>query len=85
MALYDRFGRLMYGSESTPQDVLDFIVFEKHLSDSYGKWRIHTKITPEWKKGEPHQVPRTLSFVKEIESSGLLPSESKDANVSVSS
>lgn len=47
--MYDRFGRLLYGSESVPKDVLDFIVFEKHMSDTYGKWRIHGKIVPSWK------------------------------------
>ena len=59
MALYDRFGRLMLGSESVPKDVLDFIVFEKHMSDSYGKWRIHSKIKPSWQKSDT-QVRQTV-------------------------
>lgn len=48
MALYDRFGRLLHGSETVTKDVLDYIVFEKHLTDSYGTWRIHGKIRPQW-------------------------------------
>ncbi|XP_074652704.1 large ribosomal subunit protein mL45-like [Tubulanus polymorphus] len=48
LAIYDRFGRLMFGSESAVRDVLEYVVFEKHLSDEYGVWRIHGKIIPEW-------------------------------------
>jgi len=48
LAIYDRFGRLMLGSEDIPKDVLEYVVFEKHLSGMYGSWRIHGKITPEW-------------------------------------
>jgi len=48
LAVYDRFGRLMHGSESTVKDVLEYIVFEKHLTHQYGTWKIHGKIIPEW-------------------------------------
>ena len=48
LAIYDRFGRLMLGSEDIPKDVLEYIVFEKHLSGMYGSWRMHGKITPDW-------------------------------------
>ncbi|KAL1130324.1 hypothetical protein AAG570_013262 [Ranatra chinensis] len=48
LAVYDRFGRLMHGSESISKDVLEYIVFEKHLSNQYGVWRIHGKIIPDW-------------------------------------
>lgn len=48
LAIYDRFGRLMYGSETVTKDVLEYVVFEKHLSNEYGKWRIHDKIIPDW-------------------------------------
>lgn len=44
MAIYDRFGRLMYGSPTVPKDVLDYIVFEKHISDHEGQWRMHAKM-----------------------------------------
>ncbi|XP_033624749.1 39S ribosomal protein L45, mitochondrial-like [Asterias rubens] len=48
LAIYDRFGRLMLGSEDIPKDVLEYIVFEKHLSGLYGSWRVHGKIIPQW-------------------------------------
>uniref|UniRef100_A0A6J0SY13 Large ribosomal subunit protein mL45 n=1 Tax=Pogona vitticeps TaxID=103695 RepID=A0A6J0SY13_9SAUR len=48
LAIYDRFGRLMYGGENIPKDVLEYVVFEKHLTNRYGQWRLHDKIVPSW-------------------------------------
>nr|XP_034491279.1 39S ribosomal protein L45, mitochondrial-like [Marmota flaviventris] len=48
LAIYDRFGRLMYGQEDVPKDVLEYTVFEKHLLNPYGSWRMHGKIVPPW-------------------------------------
>ncbi|GBP11720.1 Probable 39S ribosomal protein L45, mitochondrial [Eumeta japonica] len=48
LAVYDRFGRLMHGSELLAKDVLEYVVFEKHLANVYGSWRLHDKIVPEW-------------------------------------
>nr|XP_051681587.1 39S ribosomal protein L45, mitochondrial isoform X2 [Oryctolagus cuniculus] len=48
LAIYDRFGRLMYGQEDVPKDVLEYVVFEKHLMNPYGSWRMHGKIVPPW-------------------------------------
>lgn len=48
LAIYDRFGRLMYGQEDVPKDVLEYVVFEKHLTNPYGSWRMHGKIVPPW-------------------------------------
>ncbi|XP_076382065.1 mitochondrial ribosomal protein L45 [Megalopta genalis] len=48
LCIYDRFGRLLKGSEILRKDVLDYIVFEKHLSNEYGIWRLHGKIVPSW-------------------------------------
>ncbi|PBC25760.1 large ribosomal subunit protein mL45 [Apis cerana] len=48
LCIYDRFGRVLLGSEIVKKDVLDYIVFEKHLSNEYGIWRIHGKIIPDW-------------------------------------
>ncbi|XP_040857270.1 39S ribosomal protein L45, mitochondrial isoform X2 [Ochotona curzoniae] len=48
LAIYDRFGRLMYGEEDVPKDVLEYVVFEKHLANPYGSWRMHGKIVPTW-------------------------------------
>ncbi|KAK5647726.1 hypothetical protein RI129_002618 [Pyrocoelia pectoralis] len=48
LAVYDRFGRLIQGSEIIAKDVLEYVVFEKHLANEYGTWRIHGKIIPDW-------------------------------------
>lgn len=64
LAVYDRFGRLMHGSEIIGKDVLEFIVFEKHLANLYGKWRVHAKIIPDWL---PPRVPRPITYLRSIE------------------
>jgi len=48
VALYDRFGRLVYGHPEHAQDLLEYVVVEKHIVDEYGSWRIHAKQSPEW-------------------------------------
>ncbi|KAL4612820.1 39S ribosomal protein L45, mitochondrial [Arapaima gigas] len=48
VAVYDRFGRLMLGDENEPRDVLEYVVFERHLKNPYGCWRLHGKIIPDW-------------------------------------
>jgi len=48
LAVYDRFGRLMYGDPDQPRDVLEYVVLEKHIANEYGQWRIHGKIIPDW-------------------------------------
>lgn len=71
--MYDRFGRLMHGSEILGKDVLEYVVFEKHLANEYGNWRIHAKIIPDWlppkepnlhtyrinKESKPEELPLT--------------------------
>lgn len=49
LAIYNRFGRLTYGDSEKPRYMLEYVVFEKHISDTEGKWRIAGKVTPEWK------------------------------------
>lgn len=66
LAVYDRFGRLMHGSEILAKDVLEYVVFEKHLSNEYGTWRIHDKIIPDWMPPK-EPLPRTYRVDKEIE------------------
>lgn len=46
LAIYDRFGRLMFGDSQLPKSCIEYVVFEKWVSDTYGTWRIHAKITP---------------------------------------
>lgn len=62
LAIYDRFGRLMHGSEIIAKDVLEYVVFEKHLSNVYGTWRMHDKIIPDWM---PPKEPSARTFVAE--------------------
>lgn len=57
LAVYDRFGRLIHGSPVVAKDVLEYVVFEKHLSSIYGTWRMHTKIIPDWLA---HERPGSL-------------------------
>lgn len=57
LAIYDRFGRLMHGSEIIAKDVLEYVVFEKNISNMYGEWRMHDKIIPTW--AEPKQPSNT--------------------------
>ncbi|CAF0857156.1 unnamed protein product [Brachionus calyciflorus] len=60
LAIYDRFGRLAFGSDALPKDVLEFVVFEKHLTNPYGAWRIHDKVVPSW---SPAKSPVIRSYV----------------------
>lgn len=64
LAIYDRFGRLMHGSEILAKDVLEYVVFEKHMSNQYGVWRVHYKIIPDWL---PPKEPSKITFRKVIE------------------
>ncbi|GBO18318.1 39S ribosomal protein L45, mitochondrial, partial [Araneus ventricosus] len=48
LAVYDRFGRLIHGSEDTVKDVLEYVVLEKHLTLPHGSWKLHGKIIPDW-------------------------------------
>lgn len=59
LAIYDRFGRLTLGSENLIKDVLEYVVFEKYLSEEYSRWRVHAKIIPDWMPAPPG-VYRTL-------------------------
>lgn len=59
LAIYDRFGRLMHGSEILAKDVLEYVVFEKHVSNEYGVWRLHEKIIPDWM---PPKEPAPITY-----------------------
>ena len=60
-AIYDRFGRLMFGNEITSKDVLEYVVFERVLTFPYSQWRVHSKITPSWL---PTSDPLLYTFAK---------------------
>lgn len=42
--MYDRFGKLLLGSEDNPKDCLEYVVFENHISNLDGRWRLHDKV-----------------------------------------
>ncbi|KAL5286761.1 MRPL45.2 family protein [Megaselia abdita] len=65
LAIYDRFGRLMHGSETLAKDVLEYVVFEKHISNEYGQWRLHDKIVPEWLPAR-QPAPKTYRLVEDL-------------------
>jgi large subunit ribosomal protein L45 len=46
LAIYDRFGKLILGSETEEKDSLEFVVFENHVSSEDGEWRLHDKVYP---------------------------------------
>uniref|UniRef100_A0AC35TUW1 Tim44 domain-containing protein n=1 Tax=Rhabditophanes sp. KR3021 TaxID=114890 RepID=A0AC35TUW1_9BILA len=48
LAVYDRFGQMTLGSKERVKDVIEFVVFENHIADADGKWRLHDKIHPKW-------------------------------------
>ena len=60
----------MYGSEILAKDVLEYVVFEKHLSNQYGVWRLHEKIIPDWL---PPREPLSFTFKKPEKISELPP------------
>lgn len=73
LAIYDRFGRLMYGQEDVPRDVLEYVVFEKHLVNPYGSWRMHGKIIPPWAPPkQPILKVKQLAWFKTWHSKPLL-------------
>lgn len=62
LAVYDRFGRLIHGHPHVAKDVIEFVNFEKHIVNIYGKWRLHEKLIPEWlaKTREPGTITHIL-------------------------
>jgi large subunit ribosomal protein L45 len=54
----------LHGSEILAKDVLEYIVFEKHLSNEYGLWRLHEKIVPNWMPPK-EPIAKTYRLVKE--------------------
>jgi len=61
LAVYDRFGYLIHGSDAVVKDVLEYVVYEKNISDYNGKWRLHSKIIPDWL---PKKDPIFPTFVR---------------------
>lgn len=59
MTVFDRFGRLIFGSDVIAKNVLEYVVFEKHIVNQYGLWRIHGKIIPDWM---PPREPVSVTY-----------------------
>lgn len=78
LAIYDRFGRLMHGSEMLAKDCLEYVVFEKHLSNEYGVWRLHEKIIPDWM---PPKSPAYITYRIDDEPPAEKKEESKEVSV----
>lgn len=78
LAIYDRFGRLMHGSEILAKDVLEYVVFEKHLANEYGTWRLHAKIIPDWL---PPRQPSLRTFKAEETTVDTVAKEENDAKM----
>jgi len=79
VAIYDRFGRLAYGDPELQRTVLEFVVFEKRVSDTYGAWRMHGKLEPAWLDARP-PVKRTFRMPEheEIKAEDLEKMEAED-------
>uniref|UniRef100_A0A915DVK0 Large ribosomal subunit protein mL45 n=1 Tax=Ditylenchus dipsaci TaxID=166011 RepID=A0A915DVK0_9BILA len=50
LAIYDRFGHLLLGSETEVKSCVEYVVFENHIASVDGKWRFHDKVYPHWLK-----------------------------------
>ncbi|CRK99794.1 CLUMA_CG013102, isoform A [Clunio marinus] len=84
LAIYDRFGRLMHGSEILAKDVLEYVVFEKHLSNYHGVWRIHDKIIPDWAPPIEPSNKTYIDVIEEPEPLELMAEEKPSENIDVS-
>ena len=51
----------MFGTETLPKDVVEYIVFERVLTFPYSQWRVHSKILPSWL---PPSDPLLYTFEK---------------------
>lgn len=67
LALYDQWGRLLLGSPDVAQEVVEYPIFERHLSDPNSRWRIHGKIRPRWDPKANRRYPLIQTFPKKLE------------------
>nr|CDJ91970.1 Mitochondrial inner membrane translocase complex domain containing protein [Haemonchus contortus] len=74
LAVYDRFGHLLLGSETEPREVVEYVVFENHIAVLDGMWRLHDKVYPKWVK--PKQGPLITHAIAD-ESGTDRPSQSR--------
>nr|XP_039266734.1 39S ribosomal protein L45, mitochondrial-like [Styela clava] len=62
LTIHDRFGRLMVGSPDVARDILEYVTFERHVVDPYGKWRIHAKRAAQNKSID--EIEKTVAIVR---------------------
>uniref|UniRef100_A0A1I7XS43 26S proteasome complex subunit dss-1 n=1 Tax=Heterorhabditis bacteriophora TaxID=37862 RepID=A0A1I7XS43_HETBA len=75
LAVYDRFGHLLLGSETEPREVVEYVVFENHIAVVDGTWRLHDKVYPRWSQPkEGAHITHSLGNVLE----DSRPSEAED-------
>ncbi|KAK0417128.1 hypothetical protein QR680_012843 [Steinernema hermaphroditum] len=53
LAVFDRFGKLLLGSEAEVRDCVEYVVFENHVSNLDGRWRLHDKVYPRSVREKP--------------------------------
>ena len=53
----------MHGNADVPRNVLENVVFERHLSDNEGQWRIHAKLPSVAYEREPLKRVRFFSMI----------------------
>ena len=63
----------MYGDPDLAKSVVEYVIFEKWISDTYGRWRIHGKVIPDWM--EPRD---SLIKTYRVPNFGPLPPEEPD-------
>ena len=63
----------MYGDPKLAKSVVEYVIFEKWISDTYGRWRIHGKVIPDWM--EPRD---SLIKTYRVPNFGPLPPEEPD-------
>uniref|UniRef100_A0A1I8A289 Large ribosomal subunit protein mL45 n=1 Tax=Steinernema glaseri TaxID=37863 RepID=A0A1I8A289_9BILA len=72
LAVYDRFGKLLLGSEAEVRDCVEYVVFENHIANIDGMWRLHDKVYPKWVKTKtPAAQTRMLQSDEERPSTTL--------------
>ena len=47
MALKDKHGRHISGSDKEVREFVDYVVFERHLTNEYGVWKVCGKLHPQ--------------------------------------
>lgn len=62
------------------RDVLEFVVFEKHVANTYGAWRIHDKIFPYWMQPQD-PIRKTYRMEREVKETSTPADETSEAAV----